>query len=144
MLEKETFRKGGGMMNSVIRAFKDISLERGRNTEDRFFEAIRTSASAEMPKWFLRVRRPTSKEDRYEGKDAIIETTDAGKLFLQIKSSEAGAAHFRKGRHFRSNKPIGIIVIHEGDTSEDILVKTRNILSQLRQDILKNRNGTEW
>lgn len=131
-------------MNAVTRAFKDISLCRGRNTEDRFFEAIRTSASAEMPKWFLRARRPTRKEDLYEGKDAIIETTDAGKLFLQIKSSETGAAHFKQGRHFQRNKFIGIIVIQARDTPEDILVKARSVLSKLRQDILKNRNITEW
>ena len=131
-------------MDAVTQAFKDISLCRERNTEDRFFEAIRTSASAEMPKWFLRVRRPTRKEDLYEGKDAIIETTDVGKLFLQIKSSEAGAAHFRKGRHCKRNKLIGIVVIRESDTSEDILAKARNVLSQLRQEIFKNRKSTEW
>ena len=131
-------------MNAVTQAFKDISLCRGKNTEDRFFEAIRTSASAEMPKWFLRVRRPSLKEDRYEGKDAIIETTDVGKLFLQIKSSEAGAAHFRKGRHFQRNKFIAVIVIRESDTSEDILAKTRNVLSQLRQEIFRNRKCIEW
>lgn len=131
-------------MDAVTRAFKDVSLCRGRNTEDRFFEAIRTSASAEMPKWFLRVRRPTRKEDLYEGKDAIVETTDAGKLFLQIKSSEAGATHFKQGRHCKCNKFIGIIVIRESDTFEDILTKARSVLSQLRQEIFKNRNITEW
>jgi hypothetical protein len=131
-------------MNSVTRAIKDISLERGRNTEDRFFEAIGTSASVEMPKWFIRVRRPTRKEDRFEGKDAVIETTDVGKLFLQIKSSKAGEAHFMKGRHFRSNNFIGIIVIHKEDTPEDILANTRSILSGLRQAILAKRNKTEW
>ncbi|HAT68307.1 MAG: hypothetical protein A2481_01890 [Candidatus Yonathbacteria bacterium RIFOXYC2_FULL_47_9] len=131
-------------MNVVTRALKDISLCRGRNTEDRFFEAMRTSASADMPRWFLRAKRPSFKEDRWEGKDAIIETTDVGKLFLQIKSSEAGAAHFVKGRHYRRNKFIGIIVIRERDSFEDILIKARSVLSQLRQDVLKNRKSIEW
>jgi hypothetical protein len=131
-------------MDSVTKALKDITLARGRNTEDRFFEAMKTSSSLEMPGWFLSVRRPTFKEDRWEGKDAVIETTDVGKLFLQIKSSKAGEIHFKKSRHFKRNKFISIIVIQERDTLEDIRIKARSALAQLRQEILNKRNTTEW
>lgn len=131
-------------MNATKQAFKDISLERGRNTENRFFKAMETVSLGEMPEWFHGIRRPTLKEDRWEGKDAIIETKDAGKLFLQIKSSKAGETHFRNGRHYRRNKFIGIIVIREHDTLEDIRINTRSILSKLRQDVLNKRNKTEW
>lgn len=131
-------------MKAIKRAFKDVSLRHGRNTEDRFFTAMSTAVSAGMPKWFVCVRRASLKEDTREGKDAVVETTDVGKLFLQIKSSEAGAANFRNGRHCRHHQFIGIIVIQKLDTPEDIRAKTRTILAQLRQDILKNRNNTEW
>ncbi|OHA83402.1 MAG: hypothetical protein A2937_03710 [Candidatus Yonathbacteria bacterium RIFCSPLOWO2_01_FULL_47_33b] len=131
-------------MDAVSKALKDITLARGRKAEDKFFEAMRTSASADMPRWFRSVRRPTFKEDRYEGKDAVIETTDVGKLFLQIKSSKAGETHFKKSRHSRRNKFISVIVILERDTLEDVRIKARVALSQLRQEILNKRNITEW
>lgn len=131
------------MMNAVLRAIKGITLERGKKAEENFFKAMMTSASAEMPKWFVRVRRPTLKEDRHEGKDAIIVTSDVGELFIQIKSSETGANHFRQGRHFLKNKFIAIVVIREQDTLEDIRANARHAFSQLRQDILKSRNITE-
>jgi hypothetical protein len=67
-----------------------------------------------------------------------------GKLFIQIKSSKVGEINFKKDRRFARNKFIGVIVIKERDTLEDIRAITRSVLSQLRQEILNKRNVTEW
>jgi hypothetical protein len=130
-------------MGNIRRALHDISLERGRRNKERFFEAMKAKdSSVEMPKWFVRAYHASRKEDLFEGKDAIIETKDVGKLFIQIKSSYAGAQNFLKGKHCKHHSFIGVIVIHDNDTNESIRTRARRILSKLRQDILEKRNVT--
>lgn len=127
-------------MNNVVRALRDVSLERGRKNEQRFLEAMKDdTSSVEMPSWFIRAFHSSRREDLFEGKDATIETTDVGKLFIQIKSSYAGAQNFLKSKHSKHHFFIGVIVIHDSDTIDTIRKNARKILSKLRQDVLNSR-----
>lgn len=119
-------------MHKVIRALNDISLERGRRNEERFFEAMNDPLAKDLPPWILRARRPTSTQDKFEGIDAIIETSDVGKLFVQIKSSMTGANNFKNGRHFKRNSSIVVVVIRDDDTPKTIRAQARKLLSELR------------
>ena len=134
-------------MGTVHRVLKDLTLERGRRNEEKFFIAMRVPNSislVELPDWILGVARPSAKEDKNEGIDAIVETTDTGKLFVQIKSSEAGVAHFKAGRHFKKNNLIVILVIRESDTLEQVRKNARKLLAECRQKILGSRLNSEW
>ena len=129
-------------MNGVIHALRDVNLERGRRNEQRFLDAMKaTHSPVKMPKWFIRGYHASKKEDRFEGKDAVIETTDAGKLFIQIKSSQAGAQRFKEKKKGKRYSFIGVIVIRDDDTIESIRLKTRKILSKLRQDVFAERSN---
>ncbi|OIO30881.1 hypothetical protein AUJ77_01505 [Candidatus Nomurabacteria bacterium CG1_02_43_90] len=134
-------------MGTVHRALKDVTLEKGRRNEEKFFVAMRVPNSrslVELPDWILEVTRPSAKEDRNEGIDAIIGTKDTGKLFVQIKSSEAGVAHFKAGRHFKKNNLIVILVIRESDTLDQVRKNARKLLAECRQTILASRITSEW
>lgn len=127
-------------MNAIDKVLSDISLERGKASERRFFEAMKLATSVELPDWLIQVESPTHVQDRFQGIDAIV-VTDVGKLFLQIKSSKAGETRFLNGRHPRRNKLIRVIVIHKDDTLEEIRAKARGILSKLRYEILQMRSS---
>ncbi len=133
-------------MEAVTRALKEIGDERGRKAEEKFFQAMVTSSLKEMPRWLFYVYRASAREDKKEGKDAIVVTEDVGKIFIQIKSSAMGVMRFRKGRHYhRRNKFLGILVIHERDTLEDVRAKTKVLISKIRQKILNKRlNKADW
>ena len=110
--------------------------KKGRRTEDRFFEAMEVSFVKEMLEWVSDVCRASQKEDA-KGIDAVI-FTDVGKLFIQIKSSEAGAIKFQNGRHCR-HRMIGVIIIREHHSTGDIREKAKTILTELRQSVLSVR-----
>jgi len=124
-------------MDAITRNQKESSLERGMRTETRFFEAMNECSVKDLPPWILGARRPTSSQDKYEGIDAIIETSDVGPLFVQIKSSKAGEEHFMNGRHHQRNKSIIVVVIERLDTPEQIRAKARKSLSNIRWQLLK-------
>lgn len=111
--------------------------KKGRRTEDRFFEAMEVSFVKEMLAWVSDVCRASKKEDA-KGIDAVI-ISDVGKLFIQIKSSEAGAIKFRNGRNCR-HRMIRIIIIREHHSPGEIREKAKNILIELRQSILSLRS----
>ena len=125
-------------MGETLQKHKDLTLEKGRRNEERFFEAMNDVSAKNLPPWILRAHRPTSKQDKYEGIDAIIETSDVGRLFVQIKSSTAGEEKFKKGRHFQRNRSFVVVVVSNYDTPESIRVKTRKLLSELRWEYFKH------
>lgn len=127
-----------GMVRGNLRATGNFGNERGRRNEDRFFEAMGVSSVEEVPRWVFGIRRASAKEDS-RGIDAII-ITDVGKLFIQIKSSEAGATKFKNSLHCR-HRIIDVIVIREHYTPEDIREKAVDILTRLRQRILGILHG---
>lgn len=114
--------------------------KKGRRTEDRFFEAMEVSFVKKMLVWVFDVCRASQKEDA-KGIDAVI-ATDVGKLFIQIKSSEAGAIKFRNGRNCR-HRMIRVIIIREDHSLLEIREKAKNILIELRQSILNLRGNID-
>lgn len=131
---------GNGWMK-VSRIIGNFGNERGRRTENKFFEAMRAPFAEEMFEWVSAVHRASAKEDR-KGIDAVI-CTDVGKLFIQIKSSETGATEFRNGQHCR-HRMIGVIIIRDHHTPEDIRKRAKSILMELRQNIISVRGNAEW
>lgn len=114
--------------------------KKGRRTEDRFFEAMEVSFVKEMLAWVSDVCRASHKEDA-KGIDAVI-ITDVGKLFIQIKSSEAGAIRFRNGRNCR-HRPISVIVIREHHSMAEIREEAKTLLVELRLRILSIRGNID-
>lgn len=125
-------------MSRCLRGLRQVERSRGQRTEDRFFEAMEVANRRQNHEWILGVRRATHEEDTHRGIDAVVKT-DIGDLLIQIKSSEKGAEEFRKGPHFRRNKFIGVLVIRENYTSDDIRGKAHVILMELRGKILAER-----
>ncbi len=87
-----------------------------------------------MPSWVCNVylTTPGGEEDRSKI-DAVV-VTKAGKLFLQIKSSDRGAAkHFS---HVADNdarkRCIGVIVIRPYDSVDQIRINARRVLEEIR------------
>lgn len=106
--------------------------------EKKFFDAMNDATAEDMPPWILYVRRPTSIQDKFEGIDAIVETSDVGQLYVQIKSSKKYAEKFKSGRHFKKNKSIVVVIIRDDDTPAEIRKKARKPLSELRQEYFKH------
>ena len=95
-----------------------------------------TGSKETMPSWLLSIRRATGEED-LDGVDAVVSTTDVGDLLVQIKSSEGGAAFFKDSEHWWPARHIVVVVVLPYDTHEEIIRKTRKLLGNLRQEILK-------
>ena len=134
----------------VLGLIETVAKERtnrlGRNTEARFLEAVSaTESKVKMPDWItgFELTKPWSSEDR--DKIDVIVTTDIGKLFLQIKSSERGASgHFKKfTRRDARKKIIGVLVIRTGDTIEEIRGNTRRTLENIYHKLVEARAWVE-
>lgn len=126
---------------ALLRAFRKVGRERGRDKEDRFLKLFRYGrVPPGFPTWFHGIRSVTQEED-YRGIDAIAFTDDVGKIFLQIKSSKTGVEKFKKQQEkYRKREWIFPIIVRDIDSDADILEKTRHILSQARIKILNHRN----
>ena len=119
-------------VNHVLRA---VQHERGWRAEMLAVEAF-SEPDSHRPRWFRSIRLGTEEED-HDGIDVVIETTDLGKLLIQVKSSLAGVKKFtEKGR--RSHL-IGIVVIHIDDEASIVREKILEVALQLRRDILEKR-----
>ena len=89
-------------------------------------------------KWIRLVRKGTREEDIGQGIDIVVETTDMGKLFIQIKSSKKGKEKFCE---IRRRPMIAVVVIERQDDLELIWQRLRQALLELRAKILAKRNG---
>lgn len=96
----------------VLSIIRKIEKSRGFQTEERFVRAIE-NGNGDNPAWYKGMSWATKKEDQ-RGIDFIIHTI-FGDIFVQIKSSEAGAIKFyRKRRNFRI-----IVLIIKSDYKEE-------------------------
>ena len=102
----------------VLNLLRRTEKSRGFWTEERFMRAIENS-NGNAPDWLKGISKATKEEDQ-KGIDFIIHTA-SGNVFVQIKSSEAGANIFkkRKSRNLRI-----IILVIKIDYDEE---KIRNI-----------------
>ena len=105
-------RHGAGALNR--RMIDEAAIQKGKETEERFFKAARQIVRA--PSWFLGVRRSTPEWDAV-GFDAFV-ATDEGDIPIQIKSSHTGAHEFHR-KH--PNHPAIVMVIHEGMDDDQII-----------------------
>lgn len=122
--------------------FRRIGKERGRNSEDRFFEVFSCGRiPPNFPPWFSGVQRPTNEQDRRRRIDVIAFTKDVGKIYLQLKSSKSGVKKFEEQQR-RNPKPEWVfpLIIRPTDSNDEVEIKTRRVLSQARQTILNHRS----
>lgn len=94
--------------NRILKILEKTERSRGFWTEERFLRAIE-NANGNAPCWFKGISRSTREEDG-KGIDFVIHTT-VGNIFIQIKSSEAGANKFFKKIKLKRLKNIIVLVI---------------------------------
>lgn len=124
------------MSRGFHRALGHAGNARGRANEERLLASL-LRLGPSLP-WFVSARAGTPEEDR-DGADAVVETNDVGKLFLQAKSSKAQARLFRASRR---RLVIGVVVVSDHDerlTDE----RVRSALGELRAEIANLRRTRE-
>ena len=107
--------------------------KRGRRSESHVLDAL---ALPSRPEWIRSVRKATKDEDHH-GIDVVVES-DVGKLFVQVKSSRGGKAHFEERR--RSAR-IVVVVAKVTDSPEGLLRKVVGELVKVRAEYLKERGA---
>lgn len=107
-----------------------LAAERGREHEAL---VLRVLDKGPLPTWATSFRSATTEEDA-RGVDVVVSTSDAGDLLLQVKSSQTGAAKFK--RRYPHRDDIGLIVIRNGDLRISTLLcelgKLRNLAKTRR------------
>lgn len=111
----------------IFKAIGQSRHERGFRNEARVVEAL----SENKPAWVKSARISTRHED-HNGIDVVVES-DVGSLYLQIKSSVAGANSFEP-RH-----NVAVMIVRQHDTHERIRDRAIGHLSNLREKYLKLR-----
>lgn len=117
------------MSKGVTTLLGQIGNERGKANESRALQVCSTG----MPDWVRNVRGGTPEEDS-KGIDLVFET-DVGGIFLQVKSSRKGRKEFEK----RGLKYVGCVVVHVGETDEEIRQKLLVETARVRMVILEGR-----
>ena len=118
-------------MGKLGRIFGSLGNERGHRSESLALLALRAGP---VPDWLRSVEKAPWDLDR-RGVDLIV-ASDVGKLYLQIKSSMAGARRFEaKPRRL----PIAVVV--EDPRDEDPVIRDRLIgaAAELRRRFLLKR-----
>ncbi len=120
------------MDRRVRKIIGQLGHERGRINENRVWQVVNDCRSL-WPEWFQGAWL-SSKTDDGRGIDLVV-MSDVGKLYFQIKSSEAGRKKFeRQRRHL----PIELIVVKNTDT--DLYQKVLAAAGRLRDRFLAKRN----
>ena len=102
--------------------------ERGLTNEWRVWKVLQRPS---RPWWITNVRMSTVAED-HRGIDVVVETSDYGDLYLQVKSSLRGAKEFRsKSRSVRVD--IEVVVVARTDDANTLYGKTLGALILLRE-----------
>ena len=101
-------------------------IQVGKDNEDEMFQAIDTYFPNKKlrPPWLYCIRRPTAHEDIYDGADLVALTTDAGRIYVQVKSSLVGVDKFK---HIARVKEIryGVeVVVLSPSMKHKLIVKT--------------------
>ena len=98
------------------------SGKRGRDTEERFFNAW--SHKGHYPPWLKEVLPATITEDLYHATDAIFCFRDGKRIHLQTKSSS-----FYVGKHVQEHPEIPVVVIEQNDNAKTIRQKTLDAIA---------------
>ncbi|MCC7357386.1 hypothetical protein IT408_02660 [Candidatus Uhrbacteria bacterium] len=117
MAKKKQNLKGSG--TSIDFLVKTTRAERGSMSENRFFSI--SKSWEDKPDWFLRVVQSSVEEDHHDGIDAWVETTDAGRIPIQIKSSDKARVVFEQGTVLRGRLPVNrpLVVVVRPDSSDE-------------------------
>jgi hypothetical protein len=111
--------------------------DKGRRSEERLLAVCGPGPA--RPDWVQEVARATPKEDA-QGVDIVVSTTDIGKIYIQVKSSEGGRRLFLMQR--RSSR-IAVVVVKNFDTEESLQRKFLTTITSERAYILSLRQKPE-
>jgi hypothetical protein len=112
---KKRLRRG----REIRQLIKQIGEERGQTNEKKVLAAC-TDSSISKPSWFLGISRASPELDRC-GVDFLIETTEAGLVPLQVKSSFTGLKSHRA--HPNYDEGNAAVVVFPEDTAAAIAQK---------------------
>jgi len=121
---------------STREEFGRVALQLGRRAEEIVLEAFDSEREkATWPEWLYdcEYSEAYSKSDQ-NGIDFAF-MTDKGPVFVQIKSSEAGARKFEKADRYRKNHiKIRVVVVDVRNTLHDIYLKVLSEISSGRNE----------
>ena len=98
----------------IFKILENIQKSRGFQNEERFMRAIE-NGNGNNPDWYNGISKATMDQDQ-KGIDFIIHTA-FGDIFVQIKSSEAGAKKFLN--KLRTNNFRIVVLIIKRDYNEE-------------------------
>ena len=101
-----------GLNNRILKILENTQRSRGFQNEERFKKAIE-NGNGNNPTWYKGISWTTKKEDR-KGIDFIVHTV-FGDIFVQIKSSEAGAKKFLKKPKNKNFRIIFLVIKNDYD-----------------------------
>lgn len=102
---------------------------RGASNEQRVLSAMRAAA---IPNWIVGIRTGGAREDRI-GADIVVLCDDHHPYRIQVKSSLDGARRFiAEGRRRGRTSPIGMIVVADDTTDQQIVVRVLAALIWMR------------
>jgi len=120
-----------------------INFDRGLSSEAAIPWAIE-NAKHILPSWIvLPIERASMALDFKHGIDYIVNTTDVGKIYIQVKSSELLAEKFRneKGKYRRFT---GIVVVDQKvNTPEEICLRVIRALEPIHEMLLRMRGQVD-
>lgn len=119
---------------SVQRSLGQAANQRGEANEERVLCAL--NEVKEDSAWMIGARRATHEEDA-RGVDIVVETSDRGPLFVQVKSSKAGVRTFQRRKGRRADF-IAVVLVKSGDDPATIRRKTLHALQELRERLRPN------
>lgn len=116
----------------------DYGNQRGEDQELRVVEC--TKLTKFNPDWFVSaVKQPKYKRNDRNGIDVIINTTDFGPIYVQVKSSESAARRFAQKRPNRLKK-IVVVVVEDSDSDEQLHQKLFKVVGQMRKKYLQKKH----
>lgn len=110
---------------------------RGRRAEGRALALLAGAiAAGNAPSWARAARAATPDEDRDGGCDVVV-ITDLAEIGLQVKSSERGVRHFRRGGRLQ-----GPLRCADADPDQNVVARAWHVVGRLRAEVRDHlRNG---
>lgn|SRR5579885_790227 len=116
----------------IFRTMRQIAKDRGALAEDKVVEALQD----DPPGWLVSARKGTPEEDK-QGRDVIVETSDLGPFYLQVKSSKTGAKNFDKHQD-----RLHVLVVAPGERVDSLRTRLHKVLKELRRaEVRRRRHG---
>ena len=121
------------------RIWEQIGQKVGHLIEERLIEALDPTKdpTLELPSWYVSSRLTTPEED-HRGIDVVVQTTDVGCFFLQVKSSPTFVQKFLLGK---TKTRIAIVVIRPNDSVATIRNKFFKAARMEREWLKQRRSG---